>query len=284
MIVTCENCEKRLERRPSAVGEHVYCSVACRSTDPAWHKRAGRAKVTVACEGCGKELRRAPSAIRDHVYCSQACRTIRRKRTCAREGCEVEFVPRKSQPARYCSRRCAAHATQALRRTGHHVPCPICGTLTYYAPSRIANGARYCSPACYHVDCRKGPAPEPRLCPGCYEEFTPRFPAFTDRQFCSLECWGRYRRDERPETLVPLFRTFSPKLRQTSIGRLLGKKAGRRGGRPPVQLSDAQLDQVRRLAKTGWGRRAIASHLAVSEQAVRKALAHDERGDSRWSG
>jgi hypothetical protein len=228
-------------------------------------------KLLVACEGCGKELERWPSEIREHVYCSQACRTIRRKRTCAAEGCDVEFVPRnwdiEHRAALYCSRRCAARTIQPLRNNGTNIICPVCGSSRYFAAARLANGRKYCSAECYHIASRKGPDPEPRHCLGCSKVFTPRFPAFDDAQFCSLSCWGKYRRDERPETLVPLFRTFDPQLRQKAIGRLIGRKAGRKGGRRREYDND-QVQRVLELRAKGLTLRSTGRVVGLTKDQV----------------
>jgi hypothetical protein len=88
-------------------------------------------KLLVACDGCGAGLERWPSAIRERNYCGQSCRTIRRQRTCAREGCDEVFIPRKCDVdagrGLYCSVQCAAPATQARRKNGELVTCPSCG-------------------------------------------------------------------------------------------------------------------------------------------------------------
>jgi hypothetical protein len=211
-----------------------------------------------------------------HNYCKPTCRTARRKRICDADGCGVEFVPRSEAVAagqgRYCSVRCAAPATQARRRNGQYVTCPVCGGSRYYSNSRLAKGRRYCSPECFHIATRRYPDPEQKRCPTCSKEFRPRFPAFGDTTFCSLTCWARYRRRERPETLAPLLRTLSPKVRQKALGRLLGAQAGRLGGRPPVLITDEQRAEIANLAAMGWGRRAIAGRLQVSERAVRQAI------------
>ncbi len=202
------------------------------------------------------------------------------ERTCAGDGCDVRFTPTPSKAAqgegRYCSKACSARVASAisneLRKNGEFVTCPGCGGSRYLSASRLERGSRYCSSECYHLACRKGPSPAPRQCLSCSKTFTPRFPAFDATYFCSRTCWALYRRSDRPETLVPLMRTFAPRIRQKALGRLLGAPAGRLGGRPRVTLTEAQRAEVAQLDAQGWGRRAIANRLLVSEWAVRNAL------------
>jgi transcriptional regulator with XRE-family HTH domain len=70
---------------------------------------------------------------------------------------------------------------------------------------------------------------------------------------------------------------MSNRSRQRWGGRVNGAKApapgARSRGRPPTTLNPSQRKKVERLARRGWGRRAIASQLRVSEQAVRTAIA-----------
>jgi len=238
-------------------------------------------KLLVACDGCGADLERWPSAIRERNYCRQSCRAIGRRRTCARDGCDQVFIPRKCDAdagrGLYCSVKCAAPATQDRRKNGELVACPGCGSGRYYSASRLKRGSRYCSAECFHLSTRKGPEPEPRKCQTCNESFTPRFPAFADRRFCSRRCWGKHRwlSNEAIENLVSSMRQrglLSGTPWQRWSGRWAGQRFGHLGGRPTVTLTPAQLDQVETLRARGWGRRAIAGKLMVSERAVRNAL------------
>jgi integrase len=43
-------------------------------------------------------------------------------------------------------------------------------------------------------------------------------------------------------------------------------------GRPPVVVTKDQIDEIAKLAKQGWGRRAIATRVRVGEGKVRKLL------------
>jgi DNA-binding XRE family transcriptional regulator len=62
---------------------------------------------------------------------------------------------------------------------------------------------------------------------------------------------------------------FGRKPSPTQLGRWLGFK-GR--GRPRTQISEAQLAQIKELEARGWGRRAIARQVALTEDVVRRVL------------
>jgi transcriptional regulator with XRE-family HTH domain len=79
-------------------------------------------------------------------------------------------------------------------------------------------------------------------------------------------------RGSHPASLRALFSTHIGPIRQKALGRWFGARAGRLGGRPTADLTDEQRDKVLHLAAQGWGRRAIANRLSVSEWTIRKAL------------
>jgi hypothetical protein len=60
--------------------------------------------------------------------------------------------------------------------------------------------------------------------------------------------------------------------KQIWLGRWEGRRYGKLGGRPEATLTAAQRAEVERLRAQGWGRRAIAGRLLVSERAVRNVL------------
>jgi len=60
--------------------------------------------------------------------------------------------------------------------------------------------------------------------------------------------------------------------RQRWQGRWAGKKYGKLGGRPQVVATAEQRTEIENLAAQGWGRRAIANRLLVSERLVRNVL------------
>jgi hypothetical protein len=59
---------------------------------------------------------------------------------------------------------------------------------------------------------------------------------------------------------------------QRWLGRWEGRAHGHLGGRPKVTATDAQLEEIQRLAAGGWGRRAIATRLRLSERLIRNTL------------
>lgn len=65
---------------------------------------------------------------------------------------------------------------------------------------------------------------------------------------------------------------YGGRARQRWFGRWRGREYGTLGGRPPVELTDEQRAEVKRLDELGWGREAIASRVHASEWAVRKEL------------
>ena len=65
---------------------------------------------------------------------------------------------------------------------------------------------------------------------------------------------------------------LGPRGRQRWLGRWKGREYGALGGRPRVSVSEEQRNEIEKLAEQGWGRRAIAGRLLVSERAVRHVL------------
>ncbi len=149
--------------------------------------------------------------------------------------------------------------------------CKRCGRV--FTRSEVPNQSLahwlardYCSHECGH-----GPRVRLRHCDQCAKLYRPHDNG-PHRRFCSRRCaqLERWRRlTDIPRTVLE---ALPPGARQRWIGRLEGRRFGRLGGRPPVRLSDEQLARVKRLRASGWGRRAIATHLGVSERAVRNAL------------
>lgn len=64
MEITCDNCGKVFNRKPSRIKKYNYCCKECR------HKAK---TVTANCETCGKEVTRCKSQILKHVFCSLEC-------------------------------------------------------------------------------------------------------------------------------------------------------------------------------------------------------------------
>jgi DNA invertase Pin-like site-specific DNA recombinase len=63
------------------------------------------------------------------------------------------------------------------------------------------------------------------------------------------------------------------RIAQRWLGRWDGRAFGHLGGRPKAIATEAQSVEIYRLAASGWGRRAIATRLRLSERLVRNALA-----------
>jgi hypothetical protein len=94
------------------------------------------------------------------------------------------------------------------------------------------------------------------------------------RFYASLGCWARHRWKigAVSRELVTGWPSGSGRARQRWLGRWDGRRYGHLGGRPKITATDVQIEEIRRLAASGWGRRAIASRLRLSEWAVRRAL------------
>jgi DNA-binding XRE family transcriptional regulator len=147
--------------------------------------------------------------------------------------------------------------------------CEACGRD--YTRSEVPNqtlrhwlSRRYCPDGC------RWPKVEPRNCEFCGQEFQPDE---NRHLYCPGTSHGQLARWKRL-TDIPdaVLRALPPRARQKWLGRKCGREAGRLGGRPPAQLTPEQQAEVKRLSATGWGRRAIANRLLVSERAVRNAL------------
>jgi hypothetical protein len=259
LIVTCETCGSELKRVPSAVRDHNYCDMACRNVglkilnagprSPAWSHVDKIVALYVREERTLENIAAIVDATPPTVSAILEANGIPRRpgglpprlprpepRSCAYEGCDVEFTPTPSQAARgdghYHSYRCRNLATTRPRTAGAYVICPVCGRSRWYWASDIARGNR----------------------------------------FCSASCWGRYRWKHGLLADWWLARPLSGVTRQRWIGRWEGRRFGALGGRPRASVSDTQRDEIQKLSDQGWGRRAIASRLLLSERAVRNAL------------
>jgi hypothetical protein len=199
---------------------------------------------------------------------------------CAREGCTNTVAPKPSRAARgpvYCSTDCYHDATRLYPRVEPRLCAREgCENLVAPDPWRAARFARtFCSRKCREIAQRVHPDPGGVTCSrdGCDNVFRP--PAMHVARgwgrYCSSECWGldRWQRGIALENRVAL---LPGRGRQKWLGRWGGREAGKLGGRPRSDLTPAQLAKVQRLAEQGWGRRAIASRVRVTERAVRNAL------------
>ncbi len=159
------------------------------------------------------------------------------ERTCANDGCEERFTPTGRQLAlghgRYHSYACKNQATLGGRRT---------------------RGEWVTCPVCSRV--RWYMASE----------------VARGNRFCSPSCWGLYRFRHglfSPEFVRPF---WSGRTRQVLLGRAAGK-FGKLGGRPRILITHEQRAEIAKFAAMGWGRRAIASRMLLTERAVRQTLA-----------
>jgi hypothetical protein len=263
LIVTCDGCGKAFERSTAHAerNKHNYCNMACRNKgmkgkpgprSAAWAE-SERVISLYRDEGLRLEDVARLFGTSTPTICSvlEANGVSRRRggspprlprpepKICANEGCDTEFTPKPAQAARgdghYCSRSCANQATAHRlrpRTTGEYVTCPVCGRSRWYWASDIARGNRFCSP----------------------------------------QCWGRYRWEHGLIAKWWLARPLSGLTRQRWLGRWEGRRFGELGGRPRASVSEVQRDEIQNLSDQGWGRRAIASRLLVSERAVRNVL------------
>lgn len=115
VTLTCETCGAAVYRKPSEVGQRVFCSQGCR-----------RRRQQVACVVCGILFERHDCRIETkHHICGAACREKWRgagsEIACATCGRKVWRRPSLMAPVVYCSHRCRAvpqrrDAGQEVRR------------------------------------------------------------------------------------------------------------------------------------------------------------------------
>jgi hypothetical protein len=163
-------------------------------------------------------------------------------------------------------------------------PCAYCGTI--FTPRHSLAVGKFCSRLCGNrakAEAQGHKRGEWRTCLQCGKEFW-RYRSQLELpqvrgDFCTPKCWGSYRwlqsdgSSARPLVEANIERGhFGGRARQHWFGRWGGQKAGHLGGRPSALLSDEQQSEIKKLAAQGWGRRAIANRLLVSEWAVRNAL------------
>jgi DNA-binding NarL/FixJ family response regulator len=93
-----------------------------------------------------------------------------------------------------------------------------------------------------------------------------------DRHEYCCRSHAQLARAERYDLADGFIAEMPPRAKQIWFGRKKGSEAGHLGGRPMATLTDEEKAKVARLASRGWGRRAIATQLLVSERAVRNVL------------
>jgi peptide methionine sulfoxide reductase MsrB len=115
----CDNCGAPVTKAFSAMGNHVFCNLACRSEYQV-HSNA----LTKACEFCGKLVTRKASHFKAHTFCSRPC---------------------------YLASPYHSEATRRSNANWHparvELVCPECGVTFSLAPSQTPN-RRCCSYAC----------------------------------------------------------------------------------------------------------------------------------------
>jgi len=251
VLVACKSCGKSFECYPSQ--KRVYCSLECRQLpgrqrSSVWDE--GERIVSLYLEGStleaiGSLYNVSLNTVAKILEANEVPRRmggnprinpVPKERTCANDGCEERFTPTVGQVNRgnglYCSYRCRNQATLGGRRT---------------------RGEWVTCPVCGRV--RWFMASE----------------IARGNKFCSLSCWGRHRFKHglfSPEFVRPFWSGHS---RQVYLGRAAGK-FGKLGGRQLVPITHEQRTQIANLAANGWGRRAIANRLSVSERAVRNVI------------
>jgi hypothetical protein len=130
----------------------------------------------------------------------------------------------------------------------------------------------HCSFTCAH-----GPPVEPRVCArdGCEQIFKPSWNGDPSLRHCSVSC-AQQDRFEAGDVAEAFVEHMPGRSRQRWGGRWNATKppapGARRRGRPGAELTAEQRDEIQRLAGRGWGRRAIANQLLLSERAVRNVL------------
>ncbi len=242
VTLRCAGCGKTFERYKSQiVGARQYCSIPCRAEDRAYRLRLKAAMEPRRlpdreCAWCGEPFRPAG----ERRFCSLPCAYEARrkhpkpsKRVCAFEGCERRFTPTGPQLSRGQGTYCSKTCEGAARRKRELVRCAHCGDEFSISSKLHRQGQRFCSRSCWHrYRWRHGVAVSPELLAG--------------------KTMGR--------------------ARQRWQGRWAGKKYGKLGGRPQVVATAEQRTEIENLAAQGWGRRAIANRLLVSERLVRNVL------------
>jgi hypothetical protein len=202
------------------------------------------------------------------------------ERICARDGCENRFRPTPRQVrlgyGKFCSRHCDHEAHRIYEKpTERECARPGCENRFTPTGSNVAMGwGSYCSKRCSAVMTydRKRKKGQIVACDHCGEEFWRYDCALLENNFCSRECWNRYRWKHGLAISPDLVSLTTGRARQRWYGRWAGRKYGHLGGRRRVEVSDTQTAEIMNLANQGWGRRAIASRLLVSERAVRNVL------------
>lgn len=165
--VECEYCGKGFNRKPSEIGERIFCSKEC--YQKAKHHRKGK---YVPCEYCGKLIYRMPHYLKKnkHLFCSRECDGKWRSKNLKGDK--------------------ASHYKNALL----HKICAFCGKefTTYFKM------AKYCSRSCY-FNARHIRGTIEQICQNCGKKFWRHKSASVREKkynFCSVECRTTFMRGE----------------------------------------------------------------------------------------
>lgn len=114
-------------------------------------------------------------------------------RTCAREWCSATFPV--AGKRKYCSHSCTHNRTWSNRKDA---VCARDGCEEQFAPNRIGQPRKYCSPECSAAGRRHPKIDTPAVCatPGCQQ---PPKGTRRDARYCSASCRERNRYATSPE-------------------------------------------------------------------------------------
>jgi hypothetical protein len=234
-------------------------------TAPAAHGRVGRSADAIM-----ERRQRAAELYQQGLTLKQVGEIVGRSESVVRHDLEVLGIKRRQEWKRGRGR---IHPVPQPR------PCARCGEV--FTPQRATHVGKFCSRLCHNrtnAEAQEHKRGEWRTCLHCGERFWRYQSQLALPQvrgdFCTRRCWGTYRWLKDGSAARPLLEAnmerghFGGRARQRCIGRWEGSK----GGRPSVSVTDAQRAAIEQLADAGWGRRAIADRLLISERAIRNAL------------
>lgn len=175
--VTCAQCGKVFERKPSQINDKNYCSHTCAS-------KAKETQMEFVCAQCGKTRKKSLSRVRDNNYCSVACRAKSTETKvsviCAWCGKICKKVRGRVKDSNYCSTACYGKAKEIKVE----VTCECCGKLFFKKPSGLRE-KNYCSHMCYSK------AKETRIevvCAQCGTLFKRHPSRLRAKNYCSKLC------------------------------------------------------------------------------------------------
>lgn len=133
--IPCEACGKIVARKPSEIGEHVFCSGQCYATSRP--ERGGKLHVT--CLNCGTDMLRWRCHVKQRNFCSPTCRDShgRIEVKCWWPTCDKMLKTRKSLHKGY-----EVYKTQLSRRS-YYVRYPLCPEHIEHAVSVLGADVRF---------------------------------------------------------------------------------------------------------------------------------------------